>query len=134
MDENIVNTPLTDAEAIEVAEAIAEVLDSKKGKDIKILPVREKIDVADYFVLASGTSNTHIKTLADEVEYQMETRGLKPLSYEGRGNNSWILLDYGFVVLHVFSREAREFYNLDKLFRAKTVDTASDDSDKDADN
>ena len=82
--------------------------------------IADQTDIADFFVIASGTSNTHIKTLADEVEYQLTERGVKPMSYEGKGNGSWILLDFGSVVVHVFSREARDFYNLDKLYREKT--------------
>ena len=120
MEENIKKASLASAEPIEIAEAASEALDDKKGREIKIIPVFEKTDIADYFVIASGTSNTHIKTLADEVEYQLTERGVKPLSYEGRGNGSWILLDFGCVVVHVFSREAREFYNLDKLYKEKS--------------
>lgn len=127
MDKNIEAsnefTSLADATASELAEAVADVLDSKKGRNIKILPIRDRNDIADYFVIADGTSNTHIKTLADEVEYRIGERGVKPLSYEGRGNNSWILIDYGFVVVHVFSREARDFYDLDRLYREKSKDT-----------
>lgn len=111
--------PLTDAEPIELANAAAEILDNKKGKDIKVIYVADKTDISDYFVLVSGNSNTHIRTLADEVEYQIGLRGVAPLNYEGRGNGTWVLLDYGRVVVHVFSREARDFYNLDKLYREK---------------
>ncbi|MBQ8208677.1 MAG: ribosome silencing factor [Clostridia bacterium] len=119
--------PLTDAEPKEIADAAAEILDNKKGKDIKILYVADKTDISDYFVLASGNSNTHIKTLADEVEYQLGLRGVKHLNYEGRGNGTWVLLDYGRVVVHVFSREAREFYNLDKLYREKREEQTSEE-------
>ena len=119
MEENVKLPSLENADSKTIADAIAEVLDDKKGKDIKILEIFDKSDIADYFVLCSGNSNTHLRTLADEVEYRMGLRELKLLSYEGRGNGSWILLDYGVVVLHVFSREAREFYNLDKLYRDK---------------
>ena len=126
MEENMNLTPLADAEPKALADAIAEILDNKKGKDIKIMAVADKTDIADYFVLCSGNSNTHIRTLADEVEFQTGERGFAPLSYEGRGNGSWILLDYGVVVVHVFSREAREFYNLDKLYREKRQDSESE--------
>ncbi len=124
MEEKIVNeqVSLENASPEAIAEKIAEILDAKKGKDIKVLPITDRTDIADYFVIASGTSNTHIRTLADEVEYQMNLAGVSPMSYEGRGNNSWILIDYGCVVVHVFSREAREFYNLDKLYREKSGD------------
>lgn len=124
MEEKIVNeqVSLENASPEAIAEKIAEILDAKKGRDIKVLPITDRTDIADYFVIASGTSNTHIRTLADEVEYQMDLAGVSPMSYEGRGNNSWILIDYGCVVVHVFSREAREFYNLDKLYREKSGD------------
>ena len=108
---------LSGAEVEEIAKAAATVLDNKKGIDVKIIPVASKIDIVDYFVICSGTSNTHIKALADEVEYQLVEAGVKLKSYEGRGNNTWILVDFGEVVVHVFSREARDFYNIEKLYR-----------------
>ncbi len=109
---------LSGAEPEAIAQAAATVLDNKKGIDVKVIPVASKIDIVDYFVVCSGTSNTHIKALADEVEYQLcDVGGLKLKSYEGRGNNTWILVDLGEVVVHVFSREARDFYNIEKLYR-----------------
>ena len=108
---------LSEAEVEDIAKAAATVLDNKKGIDVKIIPVASKIDIVDYFVICSGTSNTHIKALADEVEYQLVEAGVKLKSYEGRGNNTWILADFGEVVVHVFSREARDFYNIEKLYR-----------------
>ena len=109
--------PMLDADnARELAEAIAEVLDSKKGKDIKVLHVEDKTVIAEYFVLCTGNSSTQVKALAGEVEFRTEQRGLPPYSVEGRDNNSWILLDYSNVIVHIFSREAREFYNLEKLY------------------
>ena len=107
---------LENATARELAEAIAEVLDSKKGKDIKIVHVEEKTVIAEYFVLCTGNSSTQVKALVGEVEYRLEQRDAKPYNIEGRDNNSWILMDYSHVIVHVFSREAREFYNLDKLY------------------
>ena len=115
MEENINVVCLRDAEPKEIAEKAAEILDKKKGKDIKILYVADKTDISDYFVLCSGNSGTHIKTLADEVEYQLGICSVPMLNYEGRGNGTWVLLDYGRVVVHVFSREAREFYKLEKI-------------------
>ncbi len=107
---------LENATARELAEAIAEVLDSKRGKDIKIVHVEEKTVIAEYFVLCTGNSSTQVKALVGEVEYRLEQRGATPYNIEGRDNNSWILMDYSHVIVHVFSREAREFYNLDKLY------------------
>ncbi len=107
---------LTEATPKELAEAAAEVLDSKKGKDIRVIPVEGKTEIADYFVLATGNSSTQIKALAGEVEYRIGLRGVDPDHVEGRDNNSWLILDYGNVIVHIFSRESREFYNLDKLY------------------
>ena len=115
--ENWENLPkLDNANAKELAEAIALVLDSKKGRDIKVLHVEDKTVIAEYFVVWTGNSSTQIKALADEVEYQIDRRGLQPYGVEGRDNNTWLLLDYSNVIVHIFSREAREFYNLDKLY------------------
>jgi ribosome silencing factor RsfS/YbeB/iojap len=76
----------------------------------------DKTDIAEYFVLANGTSSTHVKALAGEVEFKMEERDIKAEAVEGRGNNAWIVLDYSHIIVHVFSREAREFYDLDRLY------------------
>jgi ribosome-associated protein len=118
MNEEIMSevTSLEGATAAEVAKVIAEVLDAKKGRDVKIIHVEEKTVIAEYFVLCTGNSSTQVKGLVGEVEYQLERRGIKPYNVEGRDNNSWILIDYSNVIVHVFSREAREFYNLDKLY------------------
>lgn len=107
---------LDESNAKELAEAIAEVLDSKKGRDIKVLHVEDKTVIAEYFVLCTGNSSTQIKALAGEVEYRLGLRGVSPYGVEGRDNNSWLILDYSNVIVHVFSRESREFYNLDKLY------------------
>ena len=107
---------LKDATAEELANAIAEVLDSKKGHDIKVLKVSDKTVIADYFVICSGNTSTQVKALADEVEYRMDLRDVKPYGVEGRDNGAWAIVDYSNVIVHVFSRDAREFYKLDKLY------------------
>lgn len=109
---------LEGASARELAEAIAQVLDSKKGHDIKVLHVEDKTVISEYFVLCTGHSSTQIKALAGEVEYRLGLRGVPPYGVEGRDNNAWMILDYSHVIVHIFSREAREFYNLDKLYEA----------------
>lgn len=111
-----VKTMLDGADGRSLAEAIAEVLDSKKGRDIKVLRVDDKTVIAEYFVLCTGGSSTQIKALAGEVEFRIGERGIAPYGIEGRDNNSWLILDYSNVIVHIFSREAREFYNLDKLY------------------
>ena len=109
-------TPLDPADAKTLAEAIADVLDSKKGRDIKVLRVEDKTVISEYFVLCTGNSSTQIKALAGEVEFRIGERGVESYGVEGRDNNTWMLLDYSNVIVHIFSREAREFYNLDKLY------------------
>ena len=99
-----------------LAEAIAEVLDSKKGFDIEVVYVADKTVLAEYFVICSGNTSTHIKSLVDETEYKIGQRDLMPYHVEGKDNNSWIVMDYSNVIVHVFTREAREFYNLEKLY------------------
>lgn len=101
----------------QLAEHIASLLDKKKAHDVKILRVTEKTVIADYFVIAGGTSSTQVKALADEVEYQIGVNdGIKPVNVEGRGTGGWVLLDYENVLVHVFDPKMREFYNLEKLW------------------
>ena len=98
-----------------LARVIAEALDAKKAHDVQTLEVGKQTVLADYFVLATGTSSTHVSALADEVEYKVkEELGVIPSHIEGK--TSWILLDYGSVIVHIFTAEAREFYNLEKLW------------------
>lgn len=105
-----------DVTSREMAEAIALFLDHKRGQDIRIIDMEGKTDICDFMVLATGTSSTHVQTLGGEVEYQMSRRTVEPLHAEGRDNRSWMVLDYSHVLVHVFTRETREFYNLDKLY------------------
>ena len=107
---------LKDADAQELAEAIAAVLDSKKGHDIRVLPVSDKTVIADYFVICTGNTGTQVKALAGEVEYRIGLRDVAPYGVEGRDNGTWLVMDYSHVIVHIFSREAREFYKLDKLY------------------
>ena len=100
---------------LELTREIVKVLDRKKATDIKALRINELSIVADYFVIASGTSNTHVKALADEVEYELSQKGIEPSHIEGRATG-WILLDYSSVIVHVFTGESREYYNLERLW------------------
>ena len=108
--------PIDPANAKALADAIAEALDAKKAKDIKVLYVEDKTVLAEYFVICTGNSTTQVKALAGEVEYRLELRGVEPYNVEGRDNGTWLVLDYSNVIVHIFGREAREFYNLDKLY------------------
>ncbi len=112
----VVLPSLENADAKEIAEAIAEVLDAKKGFDVEVLYVADKTVVAEYFVVCSGNTSTHLKALVGETEFKIGERGLMPYNVEGKDNNSWIVMDYSNVIVHVFTREAREFYNIEKLY------------------
>ena len=109
--------------AKEVAIEVTKALDSKKGMDIKLLRIEKVSSLADYFLICTGTSNTHVKTLCDYAEFTMDQLGEPMLGREGHRGNSWELLDYGSVVVHVFTAEAREFYSLERLWAdAEEVD------------
>lgn len=107
----------------QIAIAVTKALDSKKGMDIKLLKIDHVSSLADYFLICTGTSNTHVKTLCDFAEYTLEQLGEQMLGREGHRGNSWELLDYGSIVVHVFTQEARAFYNLERLWAdAEQVD------------
>ena len=116
MEEIKVEKTLVGVTAEELANAIYGILDDRKANDVKVLHVEKKTVIADYFVLCTGNSSTQVKALADEVEYKTTLRGKAPTNVEGKDNTAWIILDYDNVIVHVFSREAREYYNLDKLY------------------
>lgn len=101
----------------ETLEVIVKALDSKRAEDIQVLQVGQLTILGDYFVIANGTSTTHTRTLADEVEYQLSQKGVEPLHREGRGNGSnWIVLDYADIIVHIFYQETRNFYQLERLW------------------
>lgn len=102
----------------QIAEFMAEVLDDKKANDVEILDISDRSQLADYFVIASGNSNTQVRALVSEVEQKTEEKfDLKPKFSEGFDSRKWILLDYGDIVLHVFIESEREYYNLERLWR-----------------
>lgn len=98
-------------------ELIVKALDSKKAEDIKVLKVGDITILADYFVIADGTSNTQTKALAEEAEYRMSMAGVEPVRIQGAGGTGWVILDYSDIVVHVFTKEQRDFYNLERLWR-----------------
>ena len=102
--------------AKEVAYEVTKALDAKKGMDIKLLKIDKVSSLADYFLICTGTSSTHVKTLCDYAEYTLEQLGEPMRGREGHRGNSWELLDFGSIVVHVFTQEAREFYSLERLW------------------
>lgn len=95
---------------------IAKACDDKKGFNIKILDIRKINPIADYFIIVSGNSTTQVVAISDEIEEKMGKDGFNLLGKEGYKSGRWILLDYGDIVVHIFHRDDREFYNLDKLW------------------
>ncbi|SDN71276.1 ribosome silencing factor [Acetanaerobacterium elongatum] len=102
--------------SLETAKKIVSILDTKKAEDIRVIRVRDLTVLTDYFVLASGTSSTHVKSLTDEVEFQLKQLGTAPAAVEGYGSAQWVALDFGTVIVHVFYPEARRFYDLERLW------------------
>ena len=90
-------------------------LNDKKALNISALHIGELTVIAEYFILATATSNTHVKALADAVEEKLKSEGILPDQIEGKATG-WILMDYNGVVIHIFSRETREFYDLDRMW------------------
>ena len=107
---------LANAAPEELAHAIFDILDAKKAQNIKVLQVRDQTIITDYFVICTGNSSTQVKSLGGEVEFKIEEREVAPAHFEGRDNNGWIVLDYGTVIVHIFNRENRDFYKLEKLY------------------
>ena len=101
----------------ELALLAARALSEKKGREIQVLEIADLTALADYFVLCTGSSNTQINALVDNVEKVLtEQAGEEPLHREGYRGGTWVLLDYGCICVHVFSAEARSFYDLERLW------------------
>ncbi len=97
---------------------IAKTLDSKKGEDIVLLDVSGATILADNFVICSGNSPIQVKTLADEVEKVMAQRGILKLRTEGYTEGRWIVVDFGDILVHVFHKEERRFYDIERLWKS----------------
>ena len=100
----------------EMAEIAVKALDGKKGKEIKLIRIDKITTLAEYFVICTGTSNTQINALCDAVEKELTEKGEEPLHREGYRGGTWVLLDYGSVIVHVFTQEAHDYYDLEHLW------------------
>ncbi len=105
---------LTNAESRILADEAVKILIEKKGLDIRLYDVREHSSVTDFYINVTGRSTTQVAALADELVYKLELRGAAAYRVEGRKSNSWLLVDYGDVIINVFDRQTREFYNFDR--------------------
>ncbi len=109
-------TPLVNPTPEELAHAIFDILDAKKAHKLKVLRVNDQTVITDYFVICTGNSSTQVKSLGGELEYKLGLRGIDPVHYEGRDSDGWIVIDYSHVIVHIFNRELRDFYQLEKLY------------------
>ena len=108
-----------------MAVVLARALDSKKGQDIKVLETGDLTTLADYFVLCTATSSTQVKAMSDACEEAVEAHGERVHHIEGHRGGTWLLMDFSSVVVHVFTDEARKFYDLERLWSdAQEVDLA----------
>ncbi len=108
---------ITELEVEKYVKEVADLLSEKKAIEIEVLHVKAMTSLADYFVVCTGTSSTHIKALSEEVEHYMETKyNIRPHHIEGYSSASWILVDYGFMTVNIFHKESRKFYSLERLW------------------
>lgn len=112
--------------AKQMAAIAAKALDEKKGLDVKLIEITDVSTLADYFLICTATSGTHVKALCDAVEEAMDQAGEPMLSREGHRSGTWVLMDFGCLVVHVFTQETRAFYDLERLWQdGKTVNLSS---------
>ena len=102
-------------ETNEILKIAANALNDKKALNIKAIKIGDLTVLCDYFLLATATSSTHVRSLSEEVEFKLSEAGVEPLRIEGK-STGWILLDYGSIIIHVFTRDSREFYGLDQMW------------------
>ena len=107
---------MANADADTLVKAIVEELDEMKAQDIKIMTVSDKTVVTDYLVICTGTSSTQIKSISGRLEMKMREREVEPLNIDGYAEGTWVVMDYAHVMVHVFHRDMREFYKLEKLW------------------
>lgn len=112
--------------SLETAKLAAKALSDKKGLDIKVIKIDDISVLADYMVIATGTSSTQVKAMADNVEYELDKADVSVSHIEGYRSNTWILMDYIDVIVHVFIEETREFYDLERLWKDGEVIDISD--------
>lgn len=112
---NSENSTLFKAESLSLARSIVSILVEKKAIDVRLYNVSEDSSVTDYYVNATGRSSTNVASLADEVTYKIGLQGRSELRVEGRSGNAWLLVDYGDVIVNIFDKPSREFYNFDRL-------------------
>jgi len=109
----------------QLVDLVTEALEDMKGQQIRVLDVRGKTPLTDFMVIASGTSNRHVKSLADSVAVKAKAQGVQPLGMEGEDGQEWVLVDLNDVIVHVMLPRVRDFYNLEKLWLAEDTGEAA---------
>ncbi len=109
-------SPTATDEAIRAARVAGTAISDKKGEDVKLLDLSQLLVVTDVFLIASGTSTRHVKTLVSDAEDALRDIDRNPIRREGTDHGQWVLLDYGDLIIHVFDRETREYYDLERLW------------------
>lgn len=113
-------------QTIDLVKKIVEALEDKKAEDITVLDIGEVSSIADYFIIANGNNANQLTAMEDAVDEAMYTNGVHQKQVEGNGNSTWILMDYQDIIVHLFSKEDRQFYDLDRIWRdGKVVDVHS---------
>ena len=102
----------------EKVDLIVNALEDKKALDVEKMDISKLTIIADYFIICSGTSSTHVKGIADGVEFKLKEAGIEYNRIEGYNTAKWILMDYGDIIVHVFYEEDRQYYNLERLWKA----------------
>ena len=117
MNENKAPRIIDESNMQKYVDAVRRVLDDQRANDIELLHVAKMTTMADYFIICSGNSTTHIRSLSEAVEHELETEfSLRPHHIEGYSAANWILMDYGFMIVHIFHKETRQFYSLSRLW------------------
>lgn len=110
----------------EMARIACNALDEKKGEDIKVIDIAGVSVLADYFIIANGTNESQVRALVDNVEEELHKAGYEVKQREGYGSGKWVLLDFGDIIVHVFDKENRLFYDLERIWRdGKAIDIQS---------
>lgn len=112
----IVDMTMTQAQPSEIATRIVDLLSDRQAEDIVLLDISEVASFADFFVIATGQNARHVTALVNTFEKDLANEGIKPLRTEGTGDSGWVLIDFGAVILHIFTPDDRDFYNLEGLW------------------
>ena len=104
-------------EMLDIVKKAVEALEDKKAEDIKVIDIKGVSSIADYFIIANGSNDSQVRALVENVEEKLSKEGFEPKQREGYGLGSWVLLDFGNIIVHVFDKENRLFYDLERIWR-----------------